>query len=247
MSTPPPNNKTFEDDDKLPPGFKDDIPIQVHPSLYFKIGSWLYNNGYVNNDYYAHRGDCMALYTFYYQTVRHQGNVNVWLTQRFTVNALGWTKKRVRETKEILLKMGLIGADFQREVPREEKTGRFQKCNLQVYTPVNFVWTPEKIEMNEVEESIKLTSGLEIEDIIKYKIYRDILLKRVKNGKEIITRDEIEFEDFKDGPDSISTQHFSFNYEDNLVALDEEDGWREYIIPTHKVSELYEKIVMDLV
>lgn len=225
---------TGEDDELLPEGFKDDTPIVIHPSIVLKMGSWLYGNGYVDDGYYAQKGNCMALYFLYYQTVRHQGNVNVWLTQSFTMNSLGWTRKRVRETKDILLKMGLIAEDFQRET-REKKTGRFQKGNFKSYTPVNFTWTPEKIELMEIEQSLNIPG-----DTISETIMLKNLLFEKYNYNTIETDLTYTFDEVLTGNVDMETNTFYFGDDGIFKALGsvDEDKDFEYTIPTNKLLEV---------
>lgn len=81
---------------------------------------------------FKHKGDLIALYSFYYYTAKWQKTNHPKATTDYTSKGLGWSPDRVRRTKAELISMKLI-ENHQCRSSDNKITGH--------YIQVNFIWS----------------------------------------------------------------------------------------------------------
>jgi hypothetical protein len=84
--------------------------------------------------------DLLALYAFYYYTAKWQKTNQPKATTNYAANGLKWTTDRIRNTKKVLIKLGLI----ENVISRNEEntiTGHYIK--------INFIWSQTHTNENQ--------------------------------------------------------------------------------------------------
>ncbi len=231
-----PNDNKEQTKSKLPDGFKDDVPIQMHCSLQFKMRAFL-NEKYGTQKYFP---DCLALYVYLYQTARHQGNIRVWLNRSFIKKAMGWGQTKVYRTRDLLEEMGLI--ETMTSDDNKTKTGKIQG---KIFLQVNLVWTPEKIELNEVEVGLK-QAGSNLDEIIQNRTLKNLIINNL--GYEIETDSAFTFYEILNGGVDLEAYVFRFEGENNkLIAHGGYEGEEDfaYTVPMDMLTEVLEHILGD--
>ncbi len=220
--------------DKLPKGFKDDTPIILHPSKVLSIGSGLYN---IEQE--EHFADCIAMYIFLYQTVRHQGNVQVWTNQKFLTKGLHWGHRKVARTLGLLEAIGFI--EFV-------GSGNDKTFRGKTYIKVNYIWSPEKFELMEIEASMKTIEGIgdtNRDDIIRVNLLKDILIRNFGRNGEIETDATFDFPEVINGVTDLKAFKFTFEGDNNLLIAHGEEVDFYYTVPLHYLEEVLKFIIDD--
>src|SRR5580765_702330 len=90
-----------------------------------------------------HRADALALYLFYAYTARWQHTNEVWATNSYVCQGLGWGVDKLKLVKRVLKELGLI-SDSQ---PQRGKGGRLVRWTLRVnYFVTSGVISPPLVE-----------------------------------------------------------------------------------------------------
>ncbi len=224
--------------EKLPDSFKDDVPIVMHPSLQFMIGAFLYEK-FGERKYF---GDCLAMYTFLYQTARHQGNIQVWANRNFVTKALSWTTRKFAIIRDLLEEMGLV--EFI-ETKNDNLSGK-------KYWKINHVWKPERIELMGIEESMKAIGDMKSisrDDIVRINLMKDLLIQGFGTHGTIETSDCFEFFEALDGVTDLKAYNFTFEGKNNkLIAHGGFEGEEDfaYTVPTYMLEEVLKFILEDV-
>lgn len=88
--------------------------------------------------------DVLALYLFYYITSKWQDQKNAYCTTSYTAKGIKWSETRVRKTKKVLIRLGLI-----EDVCKRGRSGKI----IQHYIKVNFKWVKEDVMDHPVRNS----------------------------------------------------------------------------------------------
>jgi hypothetical protein len=96
----------------------------------------------------ANSGDLIALYMHYYYVAKWQETNTAWSTTGYTAEALDWSVAKVRQTKKVLIRLGLI-----EDITSQNETGKFSKS----FIYVRFMFSDEKVrEAKEIAQCTAL-------------------------------------------------------------------------------------------
>lgn len=190
------------------------IPIVINDDLFTKIQNY-YKNQTVNNS-----GISISLYTFLYKTARIQNNIQVFCTNTFIKDGLGFGLATIKKAKHDLIDMGLIET-----IQSKDKAGRFGKS----YIKVNHIW------------------GLEsFKSITKYTVAKNLLLEKFGQNPIVINNPIWISANIRNKEEDFEVDYFYF--EDDLLKcrllLDEYDlEIFDYTIPTNEIEDILYQLV----
>lgn len=196
------------------------LPIVIHDDILSRIYNY-YLDRKINNTVIAY-----GVYVFLYKTVRIQGNNRVYATDTFIKKGTGIGSNKLKEIKRDLKDIGLIET-----IRPRNKQGMYEDKS---YLEVKFVWKPETLDRLFCQES---------NEMIQYKIAKELLLTNFPNHEEIQSNQEYPyaFPIFKDGREDILYAD-TFYFDDEFLKCEAEFGNSgniiTYTVPSDRVMEI---------
>lgn len=96
-------------------------------------------------------GDAIALYVFYYDVAKWQDTIQIKATTSYVAKGLKWSQARVRKSKEVLIKLGLIEDITTKDAISGLLVGWYIKINY-------YLWNNHPHEIVSMDEKSTLTN-----------------------------------------------------------------------------------------